>query len=55
MLFTPLTLPNGSTLPNRLAKAAMEESLAEPGQLPGAVIQPLPALGRRRHRLAHHR
>lgn len=41
MLFTPLTLPNGSTLPNRLAKAAMEESLAEPGQLPGAVIQRL--------------
>ncbi|RZT04308.1 2,4-dienoyl-CoA reductase [Duganella sp. CF402] len=41
MLFTPLTLPNGSTLPNRLAKAAIEESLAEPGQLPGAVIQRL--------------
>ncbi|MYM24817.1 2,4-dienoyl-CoA reductase [Duganella sp. FT135W] len=41
MLFAPLTLPNGSTLPNRLAKAAMEESLAEPGQLPGVAIQRL--------------
>jgi 2,4-dienoyl-CoA reductase-like NADH-dependent reductase (Old Yellow Enzyme family) len=41
MLFTSLTLPNGSTLPNRLAKAAMEESLAEPGQLPGTVIERL--------------
>lgn len=35
-LFEPLTLPNGSTLPNRLCKAAMEENLAEqPGQFPG--------------------
>lgn len=41
MLFTPLTLPNGSTLPNRLAKAAMEESMAEAGQLPGPAIHRL--------------
>jgi 2,4-dienoyl-CoA reductase-like NADH-dependent reductase (Old Yellow Enzyme family) len=41
MLFTPLTLPNGSTLPNRLAKAAMEEGMAEPGQLPGSPIHRL--------------
>lgn len=34
-VFTPLTLPNGQTLKNRLVKAAMEESLAAPGQLPG--------------------
>ncbi|MGB7407000.1 MAG: NADH:flavin oxidoreductase/NADH oxidase family protein [Pontixanthobacter sp.] len=35
-LFQPLTLPNGSTVPNRLCKAAMEENLAEqPGQYPG--------------------
>ncbi|WP_128891241.1 NADH:flavin oxidoreductase/NADH oxidase family protein [Erythrobacter sp. HKB08] len=35
-LFTPLDLPNGSTLSNRLCKAAMEENLAEqPGQYPG--------------------
>ena len=27
-LFTPLTLPSGQTLPNRIAKAAMEESMA---------------------------
>ncbi|MCR9237838.1 MAG: NADH:flavin oxidoreductase/NADH oxidase family protein [Alphaproteobacteria bacterium] len=33
-LFEPLTLPNGSTLKNRLAKAATEESLAGYGQLP---------------------
>ena len=35
-LFQPLTLPNGSTIPNRICKAAMEENLAEqPGQYPG--------------------
>lgn len=33
-LFEPLTLPNGSTLKNRLAKAATEESLAAYGQVP---------------------
>ena len=41
MLFVPLTLPNGSTLPNRLAKAAMEEAMAEAGQLPGLAIERL--------------
>lgn len=34
-LFSPLALPNGSELPNRLCKAAMEENLAESGQVPG--------------------
>lgn len=34
-LFQPLTLPNGAVLPNRLAKAAMEENLADAGQVPG--------------------
>ena len=37
-LFTPLTLPNGAVLPNRLCKAAMEENLAAPGQVPGADL-----------------
>ena len=37
-LFSPLFLPNGSSLPNRLAKAAMEENMAAPGQLPGVDI-----------------
>ncbi|MFG2874600.1 2,4-dienoyl-CoA reductase [Streptomyces sp. NPDC048337] len=38
-LFTPLELPCGAILPNRVAKAAMEESLAvQPGQLPGREI-----------------
>ena len=37
----PLVLPNGAVLPNRLAKAAMEETLAEPGQLPGAALNRL--------------
>ena len=41
MLFTPLTLPNGAVIPNRLAKAAMEENMAEAGQLPGAAIHRL--------------
>jgi 2,4-dienoyl-CoA reductase-like NADH-dependent reductase (Old Yellow Enzyme family) len=34
-LFAPLLLPNGTTIPNRLAKAAMEENMSDPGQLPG--------------------
>lgn len=34
-LFAPLTLPNGVEIPNRLCKAAMEENLADAGQLPG--------------------
>ncbi|MGQ7830565.1 NADH:flavin oxidoreductase/NADH oxidase family protein [Altererythrobacter sp. Z27] len=38
-LFQPLTLPNGSVLPNRLCKAAMEENLAvQPGQHPGEKL-----------------
>ncbi|AZC27055.1 MULTISPECIES: NADH:flavin oxidoreductase/NADH oxidase family protein [Pseudomonas] len=32
--FQPLRLPNGSTLPNRIAKAAMEENLANLDQTP---------------------
>lgn len=28
-LFTPLALPNGAVIPNRLAKAAMEENMAD--------------------------
>ena len=54
-MFTPLTLPNGSRLTNRLAKAAMEES-GRPGPTarPGAVAL-IPLLGRRRRRLDHHR
>lgn len=34
-LFMPLTLPNGAVLPNRIAKAAMEENMCDVGQLPG--------------------
>jgi len=40
-MFTALTLPNGSTLPNRLAKAAMEENMADAGQLPGPALNRL--------------
>ncbi len=41
-LFTPVKLPNGAILPNRICKAAMEENLAEqPGQLPGAALHKL--------------
>lgn len=40
-LFAPLTLPSGSVLPNRIAKAAMEENLADPGQLPGKALHTL--------------
>ncbi|MDN3646685.1 NADH:flavin oxidoreductase/NADH oxidase family protein [Pontixanthobacter aestiaquae] len=38
-IFQPLALPNGSTVSNRLCKAAMEENLAEqPGQYPGTSL-----------------
>lgn len=33
-LFNPLVLPNGSTLPNRIAKAAMEENMADADHAP---------------------
>ncbi|MCP2365419.1 2,4-dienoyl-CoA reductase-like NADH-dependent reductase (Old Yellow Enzyme family) [Nonomuraea thailandensis] len=34
VLFSPLTLPSGAVLRNRVAKASMEENLAAPGQIP---------------------
>ena len=37
-LFQPLPLPGGQTIPNRIAKAAMEENMADVGQLPGDAI-----------------
>ena len=37
-IFTPLTLPNGQIAPNRICKAAMEENMAEVGQVPGAAL-----------------
>jgi len=37
-LFAPLTLANGATLPNRIAKAALEENLAGPGQMPDSRL-----------------
>lgn len=40
-LFEPFALPCGAVLPNRLAKAAMEENLAEEGQLPGRALEAL--------------
>jgi 2,4-dienoyl-CoA reductase (NADPH2) len=36
--FTPLTLPNGSHLANRLAKAAMEENLADADHAPSDAL-----------------
>lgn len=37
-LFTPLSLPNGIIVQNRLAKAAMEENMADAGQVPGDAL-----------------
>lgn len=37
-LFQPLPLAHGQPLKNRLAKAAMEEGMADAGQLPGPAI-----------------
>ncbi len=36
--FSPLQLPNGTTLPNRLCKAAMEENLADAEQGPSPAL-----------------
>src|SRR3982074_2856583 len=38
-LFAPLTLPNRAVVPNRIAKAAMEENMADGGQLPGENLR----------------
>ena len=40
-LFAPLTLPNGAVVPNRIAKAAMEENMADSGQIPGESLRRL--------------
>ena len=40
-LSTPLSLPNGAVIPNRVAKAAMEENMADAGQLPGPALRAL--------------
>ena len=40
-LFEPLVLPNGCVLKNRFCKAAMEENLADQGQLPGKKLREL--------------
>ncbi|GGX67698.1 2,4-dienoyl-CoA reductase [Litorimonas cladophorae] len=37
-LFSPLTLPNGRVVQNRLCKAAMEENMADAGQVPGQAL-----------------
>ncbi|HEX4847455.1 MAG TPA: NADH:flavin oxidoreductase/NADH oxidase family protein [Novosphingobium sp.] len=41
MIETPLTLPCGAVLPNRLAKAAMTEGLADPQGRPGKELERL--------------
>lgn len=38
LLFKPLTLPNGTVIPNRIAKASMEENLADANQGPGEKL-----------------
>ncbi len=40
-LFSELNLPNGAVIKNRICKAAMEENMAEYGQLPGRKLQTL--------------
>ncbi|PVM88570.1 NADH:flavin oxidoreductase/NADH oxidase family protein [Caulobacter endophyticus] len=37
-LFSPLTLPNGAVIPNRIAKAAMEENMADGHHLPSQAL-----------------
>jgi 2,4-dienoyl-CoA reductase-like NADH-dependent reductase (Old Yellow Enzyme family) len=40
-VFDTLTLPNGSTIPNRIAKAAMEENMADADQAPSEALMTL--------------
>lgn len=40
-LFEPLRLPNGAVIPNRIAKAAMEENLADGDHAPGEALMTL--------------
>jgi 2,4-dienoyl-CoA reductase-like NADH-dependent reductase (Old Yellow Enzyme family) len=40
-LFAPLTLPNRAVISNRIAKAAMEENMADSSQLPGESLRRL--------------
>lgn len=40
-LFQPLCLPNGQIIPNRIAKAAMEENMADLRHLPGESLRRL--------------
>ena len=37
-LYEPLELPGGQTIPNRIAKAAMEENMADDSHLPGEAL-----------------
>ena len=37
-LFSPLTLPNGTVIPNRLAKAAMEENMCDANHAPSDAL-----------------
>ena len=37
-LFTPLTLPNGTVVPNRIAKAAMEENMCDENHAPSDAL-----------------
>ena len=37
-LFLPLTLPNGAVIPNRIAKAAMEENMADSDHAPSEAL-----------------
>lgn len=37
-LFSPLTLPNGAVIPNRIAKAAMEENMADSDHAPSDAL-----------------
>ncbi len=37
-LFSPLVLPNGAVIPNRLAKAAMEENMADADHAPSEAL-----------------
>lgn len=48
-LFTPLVLPNGTVIPNRIAKAAMEENMADADHAPSEELIRLTSPERFKH------
>lgn len=54
-VFEKLVFPNGSYVPNRIAKAAMEENMADLNHAPSEELMRLSCLGKWWRRSNHYR